>query len=89
MIYVDDLQLRAGDLITMSGSTQLPSSVRDPDPVWPLLILSFKLLEGRGHRRDLPKTYQIKLLDQWGGIAHRYIDHEELHECVTLISRNE
>lgn len=87
MIYVDDLQLRAGDLITMADDRTLASRIEDP--VWPLLILSFKLLEGRGHRRGLPKTYQIKLLDQWGGIAHRYIDHEELHECVTLISRNE
>mgnify|MGYP003640933870 FL=1 len=87
MIYVDDLQLRAGDLITMANDRTLASRIADP--FWPLLILSFKLLEGRGHRRGLPKTYQIKLLDQWGGIAHRYIDHEELHECVTLISRNE
>lgn len=87
MIYVDDLQLRAGDLITMADDRTLGRW--SGDPVWPLLILSFKLLEGRGHRRGLPKTYQIKLLDQWGGIAHRYIDHEELHECVTLISRNE
>ena len=81
MIYVDDLQLRAGDLITMVHAAHMA------DPVWPLLILSFKL--AAKPRRGRPKTYQIKLLDQWGGIAHRYIDHEELHECVTLISRNE
>ena len=87
MIYVDDLQLRAGDLITMSSDPSGVSGITVP--FWPLLIINIGLVYGVD---DLgwpaSKTYQIKLLDQWGGIAHSYIDHKELHECVTLISRN-
>lgn len=84
MIYVDDLYLRAGDLITMANDRTLASRIAVP--FWPLLIINIRQLDEHRHR---PKIYQIKLLDQWGGIAHRYIDHKELHECVTLISRNE
>lgn len=86
MSYVDDLQLRAGDLITMSNDPSGVSGIAVP--FWPLLIINIRQLE-KSWRLPHPKTYQIKLLDQWGNIAHRYIDHKELHECVTLISRNE